>query len=618
MATEATYRVPTGNSIAANAGPDRAKAFETSLAKAISRTSGSSTPVSPPVANSAKHGLPNQPEALSKASSSPPQAPTGGSGGHRGGPTSTGGQQPVPGPHGTADLANKVLSTVAPDAIVYSNNWLNKDHTRHFVLVNPLAGTASQFISHKDSLKKEIWGGQFNRVETIHYSLKGTGTRREDGYGFSKSNAAKDLTFFVNIRGGDTNLVNNVNGLSGNVGFFGSPARLRGVADAMSRSGNGRMRGIGEGIDQTLRAAAASGQQVGLAWRGTLTYDTQSKQAVLDISGLKVPLKDFQKSFEIPASYNYGDANTARNNNIDSYLQGENPFELARYTRRPTGTFINHGDSVSSIAARIHHVQERLYPDTSRNIRTNSDVQSVLVGAIEARDASLMTPDRRRWMNDLGTWIDPGGPALAPVAPAGSQTFKAQDRAYLNQTLATLHQYGIAGLYGPKVQREAALQARNLGVSGAPKDKDFVRDVFQGRFRPIESYDAGDLARDVFLGLNRYTAIVTAVFEPRPTANDSLILQQRNSAISGLQSRLNATHGGVLRALGLPSGGRQGADYARHEHQVMQALHQVLETKVRKDNGTSSAQALYEAFLAMPQAERSQLRALINASLNLP
>ncbi len=593
MATEATYRVPTGNSVVAHARPDLANAFETSLAKATGRASGSSTPANPPASNS-------------------------GSGGHRGGPTSTGGQQQVPGPGGAEGPAHKILSTVAPDAIVYSNNWLTKDHTRHFVLVNPLAGTASHFISHKDSLKKEMWGVQFNRVQTIHYTLEGTGTRREDGYGFSKSNAAKDLTFFVNVRGGDTNLVNNVNGLSGNVGFFGSPARVRDVADAMSRSGTGRMRAIGEGIDKTLRAAAASGQQVGLAWRGTLSYDTKSKQAFLDISGLKIPLKDFQKSFDIPVSYNYGDASTARNNNIDSYLQGANPFELARYTRRPNGTFINHGDSVSNIAARIHHVQEQLYPDTLRNIRSNRDVQSVLLGAIDARDASLMTPDRRRWMNELGRWIAPGGPALAPVAPAGSRTFKAQDRAYLNQTLATLHQYGIAGLYGPKVQQEAALQARNLGVSGTPGDRQFVRDVFEGGFRPIGSYNAGDLARDVFLGLNRYTAIVAAVFDPQPTANDSLILQQRNSAISGLQSRLNATHGGVLRALSLPSGGRQGAAYARHEQQAMQALHQVLETKVRQANRTYSAQALYDAFLAMPQAERSQLRALINASLNLP
>lgn len=188
----------------------------------------------------------------------------------------------------------------------------------------------------------------------------------------------------------------------------------------------------------------------------------------------------------------------------------------------------------------------------------------------------------------------------------------------MNETLALTNQYGIAGLYGSKIATEAATQARSLGLTSTPKDRQFVRDVFEGDFRPMSGSGAGDIARDVFLGLNRWTAAASALFDAQPVADDALMLQKARSTITGLQRRIDANDGGVLRALNVSCGGRRGQDYVQFEQKALWSLHQVLATKVRTSNQQYSAESLYRAFVSMPQAERSQLGALLNANLNRP
>jgi len=87
----------------------------------------------------------------------------------------------------------------APDAIVYTLGAANLAGQRHFALANPLTGTATHFISHKND-KVSIGGLAFNRVEAVHYGL-GQSPRREDGLGWSRK--VGDLTLFANVRGGD-------------------------------------------------------------------------------------------------------------------------------------------------------------------------------------------------------------------------------------------------------------------------------------------------------------------------------------------------------------------------------------------------------------------------------
>ena len=424
-------------------------------------------------------------------------------------------------------------------------------------------------------------------------------------------NPGSNLSGNQHIRGGDTNFASSQNGASVNAGFFGSPSRLNGVAQAFSRSGDSRVRAFGSAMQNALRAATASGQQVGLAWRGTITYDNQSKEAVLNLSGLKIPLADFKAALNGTAPLNYGDKPTAMQNNFDGYLAGANPFETALQTRDASGKFLNHGDAVSDIAGRIHQIQQRLFPGTPLNVRSNGDASAILTRAIAARDASAISPDFARALS-------PEDRATLPSAPAGGRAFSSQDRAYLNKTLALMNQYGIAGLYGSKIANEAATQAQLLGHTSTPKDRQFVRDVFEGDFRPISTSGAGDVARDVFLGLNRWTAAASVLLDAQPLANDVVMLQKFRSTISGLQRRIDANDGGVLRALNVPSGGRRGQDYMQLEQKALWSLHEVLATKVHTSNQQYSAETLYQAFVSMPQTERNQLGALLNATLNRP
>lgn len=500
----------------------------------------------------------------------------------------------------------QALWGVLPDALVYSNGKLDNPATRNFVLVNPLTGGITHFINHKTN-KGVAFGLPVTRVESVQYSFGSQVTRREDGVGWAQANARKDLVVFVNMRGGDTNFASSQNGVSMNAGFFGSRSRLNGVAQALSRSNNSGVRAFGAVMRETLRLATASGQQVGVAWRGTITYDNKSKQAVLNISGHKIPLADFKAALNSPPPLNYSDKPTAMQNNFDGYLAGANPFETALQTRAPSGKFLNHSDPVSDIAGRIHQIQQRLFPGKPLDVRSNFDASVILTRAIAARDASAINPD-------LARALPPGDRAELPSAPAGGRAFNSQDRAYLNETLALMHQYGIAGLYGPNIATEAKTQAQSLELTSTPKNQRFVQDVFEGDFRPISG---GDIARDVLLGLNRWTAGAALLLEQTPLS-DGTVFKKNNSMFKGLQRRIDANDGGVLQALNVPSGGRRGKDYENFEQTAMSALYEVLLSKVEKSNQKISAETLYQAFVSMPQAERNNVGALLNAKLNPP
>ena len=493
-----------------------------------------------------------------------------------------------------------VLSTAAPDALVYSNDRLNNASTRNFTLVNPLSGNYSHFITHKND-NVTVAGVPLKRVETIHYNTNGTGTRREDGLGWSAQ--ANGVTVFANIRAGDSNLVNSANGASANVGFFGSPKALEGLVQRLEGSGDARVRNVARVLDSGLQAASASGSQFGLAWRGTLQYNSNSKQVELNISGARIPLADFSRALETLPKTNAGFAEVARANNREDYLGGANPYNLADYTRDPADKgYRNHGDPVSAIAGGIDRLGQVVNPGAPP-VRSNADAKQVLEEAID-RNFTPLTPEQRRMYGEDAATLRP-------------DPLNAEQRNLVNSTLAQMHAYGL-DFGSEKIRTASADAARFVGTAEQPPgDRQFVRDVFEGDFRYNfnDSYDIGDLGRDVVIGINRWAGVATSIFDAQPVARDDQYLQRNQALQDGFAARLNTQSGGVLKALGLDDNGLSGTQRTQYEGKVTSALSSVLAGRLNERDIATTSQSLYDEFTRLPPAERQAIAARINAAV---
>ena len=508
-----------------------------------------------------------------------------------------------PGPSWT-DILGNVASAGAPDAIVYSNAaLLAPANAKSFVLANPLTGGYTQFISHPQNTVT-VGGVPFGRVEAIHYSATGAGTRREDGFGKSWTLGAGQnaVTLFINGRAGDTNLLNNPNnGVSVNFGFFGSPAAVRQLIDRLPAGG--RAGKVKEALEAVLATAAAGGTKLGLAWRGTLQMNRDTGKAELNVSGVKIPLADLQAAMRDVNAINYGDKPIARVNNEEAYLRGANPFQRADDTRVPGGAYVNHTDPVAAIAGDVLTLQDRLDGAPTAKIRTNDEARRLLEYAIE-RSTWLTPAERRRYGN-----VD--GIETARVDP---NPMSAEDKAKLQGLLVQLHRYGL--YFGSERIEAAAREA--AGTNAPPVDREsraFVRAVFQGKFRyaSLEGYDAGDLARDVALGLNRWTAVITEVFRAEPTARDDIMLEQWRNLTDGFSERMNR-EGGTLRALGLRV--PEGVSTTDAERYATASLIGELAPRVQSAGRAVSAQSLYDQFQQLGSAQRQAIAREIQGGLN--
>jgi hypothetical protein len=488
----------------------------------------------------------------------------------------------------------------APDAIVYTMGAANLAGQRHFVLANPLTGSATHFISHRND-KINFAGLPLNRVETVHYGL-GQATRREDGYGWSRK--VGDIMLFANMRVGDTNGLRSDHGASGNVGFFGPPAALSGLAERMAASGNPRLRAMGEAFERGLQVAGAAGSEFGLAWRGTLTVDRKSGEAVLNLSGQKIPLHDFIEAMKPVSSINRGSPAVARANNLEDHLGGENPYALADYTRNAQGELRNHGDPVSAIAGGVVELGRSLLPGTDP-VRTNAQARSVLEMAI-ARDIVPLTPEQRRlW---LGSAFDSN--PLEDLHPLG-----AAQRQQLHATLRQLDRYGL-DFGSPTIRAAARAAAADTAGAAAALDRQFVRDVFEGDFRTQAMKGGNHPLFDLAVGLNRWAGVFSAALDAGPVARDDVMIQQMRARAEGLEARLNAFNGGVLKALSIDAGGLDARDRPGLANRAVDLLASALERRLA-DRGVRepNSQALHDAFHALSAAERAAIGARINAAL---
>ena len=121
---------------------------------------------------------------------------------------------------------------------------------------------------------------------------------------------------------------------------------------------------------------------------------------------------------------------------------------------------------------------------------------------------------------------------------------------------------------------------------------------------------------DLATGLSRHVAIVGGILDAGPVARDDVMIQQMRARAEGLEARLDAFRGGVLKALSIDAGGLdvhgRGGLANRAVDLLASALERrLLEQGVRQPN----SQALYDAFQTMGAAERAALGARINAAL---
>jgi hypothetical protein len=505
------------------------------------------------------------------------------------------------------DILGSVGSAALPDAIVYSNAaLLAPANAKSFALLNPLTGGYTHFISHPQNTVN-VGGVPFGRVEAIHYNLNGTGTRREDGYGRSwkLGSGQNQVTVFINGRLGDTNLNNASNGASVNFGFFGSPAALRQLVDRLPSGG--RAGKVKEAIEALLATASAGGQQLGLAWRGTLQLNRDTGQLDLNVSGVRIPLADLQAALQDVNAINYGNKPIARVNNEEAYLNGANPFQRADDTRVTGGPYVNHGDPVAAISGDILTLQDRLDRIdglSTANIRTNDQARLFLEGAIDR--STWISPEERRQYGDYSGIED---------VPVSERAMAPEDRAKLQGLLVQLHRYGL--YFGSAKIEAAARSAAAISATPvtAPDDREFVRDVFQGKYRyaSLDGYDAGDLARDITLGLNRWTAAIS-ILDAGETVRDDIIMDQGRNTTEGFQQRMNR-EGGTLAALNLrvPA----GVTTADAEAIATGMLRSELLSQVQGSGREVNAQSLYEQFQRLGAAQRSAIAREIQGELDL-
>ncbi|MCX7231319.1 MAG: hypothetical protein NTW15_20345 [Burkholderiales bacterium] len=500
-----------------------------------------------------------------------------------------------------------------PDSIIYTNKvLLAPKNVKSFALVNPLAGTLTHYISHPEN-KVSVRGVPLYRVEAIHYTATGTGTAREDGLGYGKKVGAgrNQVSLFINGRLGDTNLLNNPNSrIAVNLGFFGPPGALRTLVDRLPSSG--RAAGVKGALEAGLATASAGGTQLGFAWRGTLQRNRDTGVVELNVSGWKIPLAELQAGSKADSIINDGDKPIARVNNEGAYIQGANPFQRADDTRAPKtraddtrapktraddprapngSLYRNHGDPVAAITGGMLALQDQLQGVRTPNIRTNVEARHLLEDAISRSTAR------------------PG----SKNAQVGLLPMSAQDRATVQRLLVQLHRHDLN--FGSKRIQAAAAAAAVGAPQADAQTRAFVRDVFQGTFRheSIKRYGPADLARDVLLGVNRWTAAATVVFDADPLARDDITLKQQLNGTDGLAKRLQRD-GGAIRALGLRVPAKLGA--AKVEQIAADGLYDELSKRMRTSGQAITGQSLYEQFKTLPQPQRLAIGRAIQGQLD--
>ena len=210
---------------------------------------------------------------------------------------------------------------------------------------------------------------------------------------------------------------------------------------------------------------------------------------------------------------------------------------------------------MASIAGDILELQEKIRGTSVPKLRNNSQAKSVIESAIGLSEQ--LTPEEARKYKQYDGIQD------VTVNP---RALTAAERTKLNNLLVRMDR---AGVYFdlPTIKEAAQAAGRTAGpAKNADKaEQTLTRLVFQGKFRSeaVHRYNAGDCVRDILLGLNRVTAMVTSLFEASRTANGELPKNAIAAQVAGFEARMTLK-GGTLSALGL----REPADTTRKMYEA--------------------------------------------------
>jgi hypothetical protein len=535
-------------------------------------------------------------------------------------------------------VQNLVNNDAMPDAFVYTNKLGNNaDGSRSFTLLGA-NGNLTVFTAQgqkKGAPVGLLAGAQPYPVMTRTVTPSGHSTT-EDGLGISFANADKSATFFLNVRGTTIPGPNDPKGMSVNLGFYGKPEAFRAVANRMAASPNERLRLFGQALQKGFDVSAATGSEVGLAWRGVFAGVDKDGKPLITLSGMKVPIgiEELKEGFTSGPPLNRGSHEVARANNFEAYVNGENAFVQADTTRKfdpnkegdPNykGEFVDHGDPVSKIAGRIQRVSEILDEDgrTGGRGRVNSNLEAGHVMEI-ALGKSLEQPSVR------GQPQESGG-----VTPA--QLARPEDRKFVNDTAKLIQQYGLIGLMLPKQdadEKKPFLSSlKNSGVvdPNAP-DGQFVRDVFQGNFRPMDTTPPN--VKFAWSAIALATALpsvrlvgrlleIAQSLDAGPTANIEGIRRKNDAADNTLVKSLDARYGktaggGVLEALKLDVSDLPANEQAAYRRGAGVTLAETMRASVPGDD-PPTGQQLINAFDKLAKERPDDLKeiaARINAML---
>jgi len=299
---------------------------------------------------------------------------------------------------------------------------------------------------------------------------------REEGIGIATKGENAPIRLSANIRGGDLSAAGGDDRLRATVTIEAMPALVERIAGRLPTK-------LAETLEQSARASKGIGLSAGAYYSAELVHkDNGEIHLVAPGHSEGVALTDLLKQTrdisEEMGYTNEGAKTIAQMNNFDQYYEGANPYNVALYTRQD-GQFVNHGDPVSDLSARliqIHDYSGASVGDSDAPM-TNQEAGAGLTRAIKIDRAA---PAAGEYQQLVGQ-DQQGSSSIEP-----GQRLTPQQSEHLHETLALLHEYGISSLFGDEVQEAAAQWADEMElddrfISGA--DKELVQNVFEGQYR---------------------------------------------------------------------------------------------------------------------------------------
>jgi len=339
---------------------------------------------------------------------------------------------------------------------------------------------------------------------------------REEGIGIATKGENAPLRLSANIRGGDISAAGGDDRVRVTVTIEAMPAAVERIASKLPTK-------LAETLEQSARMTKGSGVSAGAYYSAELVHkDNGELHLVAPGQSEGIALTDLLKQTrdisEEMGYTNEGAKTIAQLNNFDQYYEGANPYNVALYTRQE-GQFVNHGDPVSDLAARLIQIHD--YSGLSEGDgdapMTNQEAANGLIRAIRTDRAA---PAAGEYQQLLGQ-DQQGGSGIDPA-----QRLTPQQSEHLHETLALLHEYGISSLFGDEVQEAAAQWADEFDfddrfISGA--DKELAQNVFEGQYRSeavhwLQKVDPLAIASS----FNLYAAVSYGIVDGGSVAESSL------------------------------------------------------------------------------------------------